>query len=201
VSELIAAYGPQIPKEAKVIAADLSHGMIEEVQKRQSQHLALARIETAVYDAMNLSAVPDNSVSHVLSGFTIFLLADPRKGMTEALRVLQPGGVFAFSSMAESSWGALMLNITEVRPDKKIPQPGLPWTTEEGVKGELEATGFKDIQTYPAPTYMPFEDHLEIVDYLMDMLPFMPMVTKVCNLSDQLALHNSAKGYLGASKS
>lgn len=74
-----------------------------------------------------------------------------------------------------------MLKIAEVRPEKRIPQPGPPWTTDEGVRGELEATGFKDIQIYSAPVYMPFDNHVEIVDYLMNMLPFMPMVMQVCD--------------------
>lgn len=185
MGELIAAYGPQIPKEARIIAADLSPGMIELVRKRKSQDEAWAKVEPAIYDAMNLSAVPDISLSHVVSGFTMFLLPDPRKGMMEALRVLQTGGIFASSYMALSSWGHLMVKITEVRPDKKIPEPGPPWTTEDGVKGELDATGFKDVQTYSTPVYMPFEDHAEIVDYLMSSLPFMPMVTKVCGFSEQ----------------
>jgi ubiquinone/menaquinone biosynthesis C-methylase UbiE len=126
IGELIATYGSQLPKDARLVAADLSPGMIELVRKRQSQDPTWAKIEPALYDAMNLSAISDNSLSHVLSGFTIFLLPDPRKGMTEALRVLQPGAVFAFSSMAQSTWGSLMLKISEVRPDKKIPQPGPP---------------------------------------------------------------------------
>ena len=178
VRELIAAYGPEIPKEARIIAADLSPGMIEQVRQRQSQDTAWAKVELAIYDAMDLSAVPDGSLSHVLSGFTIFLLPDHRKGMSEALRILETGGILAFTSMAQSTWTELMGKISEVRPEKKVPGPGPMWKTEDGVKGELEAAGFKDVQAYSASLYIPFEDHMEIVDYLMSTLPFMPMFTK-----------------------
>jgi SAM-dependent methyltransferase len=178
VGELIAAYGPEIPKEARIIAADLSPGMIEQVRQRQSHDAAWAKVEPAVYDAMNLSALEDGSLSHVLSGFTIFLLPDHRKGMLEALRVIETGGIFAFTSMARSSWSELMQKITEVRPEKKVPQPAPMWRTEEGVKGELDGAGFKESQAYSVPIYMPFEDPTEIVDYLMSTMPFMPMVTK-----------------------
>ena len=183
---LIAAYGNQIPKEAKIFAADSSPGMIEQIRKRKDQNHAWAKVEPAIHDATNLSEIPDGSLSHVVSGFTIFILPDPRKGMTEILRVLQTGGIFAFSSMAFSSWGELILKIKEIRPDKDIPQPGPPWTTEDGVRGELDATGFIDIETYSAPVYMPFEDPVEIVDYLMSTLPFMSMVTKVCDSQSNL---------------
>lgn len=178
VGALLAAYGAEIPQDTRIIAADLSPGMVEQVRKRQGQDATWARTEPAVYDAMNLSAVADGSLSHVLSGFTIFLLPDHRKGMSEALRVLKPGGVLAFSSMAQSSWIELLGKISEIRPEKKVPGPGPTWTTEDGVKGVLEEAGFKDVQTYSAPVYMPFEDHTEIVDYLMSTMPFMPMFTK-----------------------
>lgn len=174
----MATYGPQIPKEARIIAADLSPGMIEQVRQRQNQESTWARVKPAVYDAMNLSAIPNDSLSHVLSGFTYFLLTDHRKGMAEALRVLERGGVLAFTSMAQSTWTEMMGKVTEVRPEKKVPGPGSIWKSEDGVKGELEAAGFKNVQAYSASIYMPFEDYVEIVDYLMSTLPFMPMLTK-----------------------
>jgi ubiquinone/menaquinone biosynthesis C-methylase UbiE len=103
LDEAIKSYGSQFPNNAKLIAADTSSGMIEMIRERQHEDPAWERVEPALYDAMDLSAISDDSLCHVLSGFTVFLLPDPRKGLTEALRVLQPGGVFAFSSMAEAS--------------------------------------------------------------------------------------------------
>ena len=52
------------------------------------------------------------------------------------------------------------------------------WKTEEGVKWKLSGAGFKEVQAYSSPVYMPFEDPTEIINYLISTLPFMPMLTK-----------------------
>lgn len=51
VGELISTYGPDIPKDARIIAAVLSPGMVEQVRQRQLQDPTWARIEPAVYNA------------------------------------------------------------------------------------------------------------------------------------------------------
>jgi hypothetical protein len=45
------------------------------------------------------------------------------------------------------------------------------------VRGELKAAGFKDIEVFSVPTYIPFEDHAGIVDHLIATMPFVPFLT------------------------
>ena len=133
VDEVIRTYGPQIPKDARIIAADTSPGMIELVRKRQTKDSTWAKVEPTVCNAMELSTHADNSLSHIMSGFTIFILPDPRKGLAEALRVLQPGGVFAYSIMAETAWSSVFLKFLEVRPEIRLPQVGAPVSTSSSI--------------------------------------------------------------------
>jgi len=55
-----------------MVAADLSHGMIDLVRKRQGEDPSWAKIEPTLCNAMVLSAFAESSLSHVFSGFTIF---------------------------------------------------------------------------------------------------------------------------------
>ena len=75
-----------------------------------------------------------------------------------------------------------------------------PWISEEGIKGELKAAGFRDIEISFAPLDMPFEDHSEIVDHPMNTMPFVPFLTKDMTDEDisrarELMIENLKKEY------
>ncbi len=62
------------------------------------------------------------------------------------------------------------------------------------MRGELEATGFGEVQVLEALSYMPFEDHEEIVRYLVSSLPPLRMLAadmteeKIQKIVDHLML-------------
>ena len=185
MTELLSSYSSDLPPSARVVAADLAPGMIEMVTKKKVEEVAQGnnawnKVETAIWDATDLSDVPDGSFSHVLSGFVYFLLPNARKGLEEARRILSTdngGGIFATSSMGDTEWGYLTTFIKQVRPDKVIPSPSGQWKSVEGVRAELEAAGFRNVKAHSVPLYMPFETQAELVHHLVSTIPLMKKLT------------------------
>ncbi len=77
----------------KLTASDLSSDMLEVAKSV----LDNPSIDFRVEDAQNLS-FPDHSFDLVICQFGMMFLADKKKGISEALRVLKPGGLFIFST-------------------------------------------------------------------------------------------------------
>lgn len=85
--------------------------------------------------------------------------------LSEIRRVLADqngGGFFAVSSWQGSEWMELMSFVAMVRPEKTMPKMPPTWATIVGVQGKLEATGFRDVESY-----MPFDSHGEIARYIL----------------------------------
>ncbi|KAK9237462.1 S-adenosyl-L-methionine-dependent methyltransferase [Lipomyces kononenkoae] len=184
-SAILGAYGHTIPESARLVASDFSAGIVEQLEQRkkleiENGHSLWARLETMVCDATDLSAFSDGSVSHAFAGFVLFMVPQARVALDEIHRVLSSqngGGFFALSSWQGSEWIELMSFVTKVRPDKLLPQLGPTWRTVEGIRGELEATGFQGVEVHSVETYMPFEDHDEIARYILTEFPGMKRLT------------------------
>ena len=184
-NEVLKAHGSELPETARLVASDLSPGMIEQVRSRKDDEIgkgntAWDKIETLVCDAQDLSAFPENSVSHVLAGFVLFLVAQPRTALKEIKRILthsNGGGVLAVSSWQGSEWQDLMSFPSKVRPDKAMPKMPPTWSTIEGVRSELEAGGFREIDVHVVESFMPFEDHDEIARFILFKFPAMARMT------------------------
>jgi len=164
---------------ATLLAQDVSPFMIEQIKVRQSSSPEWARVHTDVSDATNLSAVASDSKSHVVSSMGIFLIPDSASALSEAYRVLAPGGVFSMSSVARGSWISETLSLlTDIYPDRVVPLPAETWRRADLFQAELERAGFEDVHVSEAELYMSFDDHAGIVETLWNMLPFMPSLTK-----------------------
>jgi len=159
--------------------------MIEQVQKRKAEEIEKGdqlwnKVETLQQDATDLSAFPDASVSHALSGFVLFMVPQARTALKEIHRVLTAkngGGVFETSSWHSSEWMELMGFPAKVRPEKGMPQMPPTWRTVEGVRRELEATGFKDVEVHTVEAYMPFETYDEVARFILSQFPGMSRMT------------------------
>ncbi|KAF7617450.1 methyltransferase family protein [Aspergillus flavus] len=165
ISLLIEDYGHHIPPGTRLVATDYSAGMVAETRARRDSKIIAGgdnpncwdRLETLVVDAQDLSPFPSNSVSHIMGSLVYFMLPDPMKGLIEAHRVLQAGGVFACTSWAKVEWMELLVQaVHKVRPvgkDNNSTQPRetslIPthWKDAAGVKEELESAGFRDVHT------------------------------------------------------
>lgn len=150
------------------------------------------RLETSVMDAENLSTIPSDSLSHVMGSLVYFMLPDPRKGLMEAKRVLKEGGVFACTSWARVDWMRFLREAAQkVRPnvsrrfvslqfmdgknagsrertDGEGQDPAMlgPWKDTEGVKVELQAAGFRDVQVEYVDVDLPIEDRTGLSNIL-----------------------------------
>ncbi|EED13564.1 hypothetical protein TSTA_098210 [Talaromyces stipitatus ATCC 10500] len=151
-------YGKHIPQTAKLIATDFSQGMVEAARMRkeleansEDVHSAgcWARLELDVMDAQNLEKIATGSVSHITGSMVYFMLPDHKKGLSEAHRVLSDDGVFACTSWAKVGWMEFLTQAACKASKKTAPSVALPtiWKTTEGIKGEMEAAGFRGVHT------------------------------------------------------
>ncbi|KAE8381328.1 S-adenosyl-L-methionine-dependent methyltransferase [Aspergillus bertholletiae] len=185
ISLLIDDHGKDIPPEARMVATDYSEGMVAATRAKKDSKVASngdpsncwSRLETLVMDAQDLSGFPSHSVSHIMGSLVYFMLPDPRKGLREAHRVLQPGGVFACTSWAKVEWMELLVRAAhKVRPDNNG-SPGstgtrgpnltpAQWKDAAGVKGEMESSGFRDVQTEEVEFNWVPEDRRKFADMM-----------------------------------
>src|ERR1700709_324795 len=85
--------------------------------------------------------------------------------------------VSALSSWEGNEWMDLLSSLFKVRPDKQVPKMPAEWGTIEGIRGQLEAAGFRDIDVHPSETFWPFDNYEETVHYLLAQLPIMRKLT------------------------
>lgn len=184
---VVESHGSELPQSSRLVASDIAAGMIEQLEVRKADRLsegatAWGKVETSVDDAHDLSAFSDSSVSHVLAGFVLFLVPQPRTALKEIRRVLTDengGGAFSMSSWLnlDSEWYHIMTLTSQFRPERpsmKMPQE---WLTIDGVRGELEGAGFRDVDVYPVKTYLPFEGYEQLADFMMYGFPNMDRMT------------------------
>lgn len=65
-----------------------------------------------------------------------------------------------------------------VRPDKDMPEIPASWQEVEPLKEELEKAGFEQVESYEVETTMQFERLESLMDFLLQKLPHMQMLTK-----------------------
>lgn len=170
ISLLVSEYGNQIPTSARIIASDFSSGMIDCCREKQAQTVGTAediggawsRLETAIYDAQDLNGIKDGEISHVTGNLVYFMLPSSRKGLQEAHRVLKEGGALSLTSFRKVEWSDVMCEAAKrVRADASsgfdVKKMG-PWASTEGLKGEFEACGFKNVKTEYFELNMPMAD-------------------------------------------
>ncbi|KAI8956849.1 S-adenosyl-L-methionine-dependent methyltransferase [Daldinia sp. FL1419] len=145
---------PRLLKESKVVCADFNENLMN-ILKRRATKYRWINVETAVIDAQH-SDFQESSFSHVTLNCAMHTIPKPEDVLVDAMRILQPGGVFAFSTWHKytKGWGPDMRSCFESLPfDAPMPDPvpmaihgKLQWTDPKGLEGELRAHGFENIQ-------------------------------------------------------
>ncbi|KIM95673.1 hypothetical protein OIDMADRAFT_59456 [Oidiodendron maius Zn] len=179
------AHGLELPETARVVALDLSPVMIQQVENRKKTEIENGatlwnKVEPMICNCTDLSAFPDNSVSHAFAAFVLFMVPQARVALDEIRRVLtneNGGGIVALSSWQGSEWMELIGFVTKVRPEKSAPKMPPTWATLEGIRGELEATGFRDIEVHTVEAFMPFNNYDEIARFILTQFPGMNKMT------------------------
>ena len=170
---LINDHAESLAPTTRIVASDFSAGMVAQVRALRERKLAelddanadgvagqarqlWQQLEAEVWNAQDLSAVPDASVSHYIASLVLFMLPDASLGLGEAHRVLEPGGVMSCSSWKHVSWMDLAMEARGKRAsDFKLPQK---WAEAESVRTLLEEAGFEDVVVEEVRTYMNVEN-------------------------------------------
>lgn len=120
-----------VSAQGRVVGVDLAPTMVERL-RGDLERLRLTHASVHVGDAMSLD-FGDNEFDVALCGFTLMLLPDPTRAVTEIVRVLRPGGRVAVSmpTGAGPDWaffGELMMQFAPraVRPLPPSPQSTPP---------------------------------------------------------------------------
>jgi phosphatidylethanolamine/phosphatidyl-N-methylethanolamine N-methyltransferase len=122
------AYPPYVHIVGIDASADMMAHAVSKVRENDWKH-----IEVAEGDALNL-AYPDNSFDWVTSFHVITVVPDPRRMMSEMVRVCKPGGHIVVISHFASPKPWLYLLGTMVNPITKL----LGWTTRLRARDVLE---------------------------------------------------------------
>lgn len=175
ISLILDDYGAEIPPTASIVAGDFSEHMLKVVQDTKDAKVAEGkagweRLEVRNLDAQDMVGIADGSLSHVTGGHLYFLLPDYRKALKETYRVLGAGGELAISGGRGSQHlDALHDAVEVVRPGTNLQMIQEPWASEAGVKSELEAAGFGDVETFVVDSVMKYERHNDFAKMLLTM--------------------------------
>ncbi|KAI1382703.1 S-adenosyl-L-methionine-dependent methyltransferase [Hypoxylon trugodes] len=145
--------------ESKMVCADFNANLVDILKIRAAKY-GWKNVETAVLDAQN-SGFPEQTFSYVTINFALHIIPKPEDVLKDTMRILKPGGVFAFTTWHQDTkgWSTDMRSCFEALPfEAPMPDPvpmainGKPqWTNPEGVEKELRSHGFENIQVKAMP--------------------------------------------------
>ncbi|KAI1373994.1 S-adenosyl-L-methionine-dependent methyltransferase [Hypoxylon crocopeplum] len=149
----------EVLSESKIFCADVNGNLVDILKRRVAKY-GWTNVETTVVDAQH-TEFADQSFSHVTVNFAMHIIPKPEAVLEDAMRVLKPGGVFAFNVWHKDNqgWSPDMRSCFDALPfDAPMPNPvpmaihgKLQWTDLEGIEKELKTHGFENIQVKMAP--------------------------------------------------
>jgi SAM-dependent methyltransferase len=114
-------------------------------------------MQCRVMDAEALD-LPDGELDAAACRLGLMLMADPKRAVGEALRVLRPGGrlaVVVWGASAENPWATAWWSVLETRLDLPETAPGAPGmfalADPARLSGVLESAGFAKVRVEPIP--------------------------------------------------
>lgn len=146
----------------RILATDISPGMIEAVDKLQ-----IPNVSTRVIDASQMNNVTglgvDATFSHAFSTFMIMFTLEPMDVVRGLHRVLKPGGLIGLALWGEvigpnSIWEEACQTLD---PTYRLPPPYTDpnaWRTPREAEDALRVVGFKEIHTEVYKVPFEFED-------------------------------------------
>lgn len=161
----------QLLSQSKMLCFDTSSNLVETLGKRAEKY-KWVNVETAILDAQK-TGLPESSFSHVTMNFAMHIVPDPDAVLQDVMRVLKPGGVFAFTVWHKNNpgWVPDMRSSFEALPFEAplpSPMPMAPNGKEEFIDPDLipeqlQRRGFVDIKVETLEHIVPVknaEDYL-----------------------------------------
>lgn len=134
-----------VGSEGRVVGVDISKGMLEQAQRKIDMN-GLKNVELLETDADYLDFT-DGSFDTILCSSAIAYLTDIRSALQHWYRFLKPGGLVAFSCLAETDLTvSIMFREKAQNYGISIPNPNEPLGTPQKCHNLLVEAGFKDIE-------------------------------------------------------
>ncbi|KAI1265689.1 S-adenosyl-L-methionine-dependent methyltransferase [Xylariaceae sp. FL1019] len=140
--------------DSVMLCADFSESFVKKLNWR-AKKMGWQNVAMRVLDAQK-SGLPSGHFSHVTLNFAMHVIPDPEAVAQEAMRVLQPGGIFAFTVWHKDNagWVSDLRSSFEALPfDAPLPDPvpmaangRLEWVDPETVQQPLLRCGFEDVR-------------------------------------------------------
>lgn len=145
--------------DVSLVATDISPDMLE-IAKQQLG--TVAGLELQIADAMDLP-FPDADFGTVMCQFGIMMFPDKRRGLSEMLRVLSPGGRAYVSMWDDVADNDFFNHADQAVQDLNPREPinflaGFSYTNTDEIRADFEAAGFENLdisivkKTCEAPT-------------------------------------------------
>lgn len=99
------------------------------------------------------------------------LVPDPAKALKATYKALRSEGVLSLSCWKSSEWMDMMNVVNSMQKEENQMRLPQAWMSTDGVQGELEKVGFRDVETIEVPTTMNFESHEGLVEFFFTKLP------------------------------
>lgn len=134
-----------VGNEGKVVGVDISSGMLNQA-RRKIAAANLQNIELIEADADYLN-FDDQSFDAILCSSAIVYLTDIPSALQKLYRFLKPGGIVAFSCLAQTAPTASVLFRAKAQNyGISLPNPNEILGTPEKCQNLLQRAGFKDIK-------------------------------------------------------
>lgn len=163
-----------VGSQGRVISTDFALEMVE-VARRLGASRGLTNVEYRQLDAEAMD-LGDDTVDVVVGRSVYMLLADPAPALSEARRVLRPGGSVAFTVFTtpdRNPWaavpGAALVQLGHLTP----PQPGAPGVFALGspahVRDLVAAAGFSDVTVEQIDFVFHYDDEDDAWQAVVDL--------------------------------
>jgi SAM-dependent methyltransferase len=159
--------------DGHLISTDFSPAMVE-VARRRGAKLGLQNVEYRAMDAEHLE-LEDHSVDGVICRMGLMLMTDPAAALSEARRVLRPGGRLALAvwrGSEQNPWVAIAGRVLVERGHMAPPEPGSPgifsMASDDRVRSLLEAAGFTQVRIEDVPVLLVYRGIDDYVAFASD---------------------------------
>lgn len=158
---LAQAVGPS----GRVIATDLSGAMVEAVAS-SARSRGLTHIKTLRADAEHLSEIPADAADLYTCALGLMYVADPARAISEALRVLKPGGravIAVWGARAACGW-AEIFPIVDARVNTAVCPLFFALGTGGALEGEMSKAGFADVGSVRFASTLIYDDEASALE-------------------------------------